>query len=559
MASKHTPYILVPFLFILCAFLFAFSSTTAQAQKVHALLVLMGNDSEITTTVKKSQQTMTELMQLVSRNCEVKLTVMKSMPGLEGEVRYKRLANTEVKAQNSPQQLGIIKSKQVMDWVREVRVMSADTLLVYFNGHGEIDTYGNHRLVFDGFSEDYLSRDLLAGALKEKSARLKLLITDTCSYAPGGAKPVQRSPVDFAEIAPKTRFYAKNLFLEHEGFLNITAASPGKLAYGNPDVGGFFTSGIANSLTPASDRSKKDDFLTWSEVFSAAQKETKRLCEQTPDLKDADKVQIPVKHSLPVRAKLVAVSYENMVSIPAGEFQMGSNDGYNNEKPVHTVYVDEFYMDTHEVTNADYKAFVDANPSWQKGGHLAQQYANGDYLKHWNGNAYPQGRGDHPVVWVSWYSAMAYAQWAGKRLPTEAEWEKAARGGLAAKKYPWGDQSLNATRANYGKKWTGKTIRTTRVRNYAPNRYGLYDMAGNVYEWCLDAWEPYAGFASQNPVAGATDIRQITSNFMDYSPATKRVTRGGAWTSQPKGVRAANRGAGSPINTHWGTGFRCVR
>ena len=558
MSIKHRLYILTPFLFILCVSLLAFSST-AQAQRVHVLLVLMGNDSKITATVEKSQQTMTELMQLVSRTCEVNLTVMKSMPGLEGEVRYKRLANTEVKAKETLQQLGIIKSSQVLDWVRTVRVMPTDTLLVYFNGHGEMDRYGNHRLVFDGFSEDYLSRDLLAAAVKKKSVRLQLLITDTCSYAPGGAKPVQRSRVDFATVAPKARFYAKNLFLEHNGFLNITAASPGKLAYGNPDVGGFFTSGIANSLTPDSDTDKKDDFLTWDEVFAAAEKEIKRLCEQTPDLKDTDTVQIPVRHSFPVRAEIVGTSFGNMVLIPAGEFQMGSNDGWNNEKPVHTVYVDEFYMHIHEVTNAEYKAFVDANPSWQRGGHLAQQYANRDYLKHWNGNTYPQGRADHPVVWVSWYSAMAYAQWAGKRLPTEGEWEKAARGGLVAKKYPWGNQSLDATRANYGKKWTGKTIGTTRVQSYAPNRYGLYDMAGNVYEWCLDAWVPYTSFASQNPVAGATDIRQVTSNFIYHSPETERVTRGGAWTSQPKGVRAANRGKGPAINTHWGTGFRCVK
>ena len=414
-------------------------------------------------------------------------------------------------------------------------------------------------MVFDGFSEDYLSRDLLAEELQKKRARLQLLITDTCSYAPGGAKPVQRSSVYFAEVTPKARFYAKNLFMEYEGFLNITAASPGKLAYGNTEVGGFFTSGITNSLTPDSDTNKKDGFLTWSEVFAAAKVETKRLCEQTPDLKDANRIQIPFKHAFPARAEIIVASSENMVRIPAGEFQMGSNEGWNNEKPVHTVYIDEFYMDIHEVTNLDYKAFVDANPSWRKDGHLAQQYANRDYLKHWNGNTYPDGSAEHPVVWVSWYSAMAYAQWAGKRLPTEAECEKAARGGLVAKKYPWGNQFLDSTRANYGQKWTGKIVGTRQVRSYAPNRYGLYDMAGNVYEWCLDAWGSYPSFVSENPVAGASNIHQIISNFMSHSPEIERVTRGGAWTSQPKGVRAANRGKGPAINTHWGTGFRCVK
>ena len=118
-----------------------------------------------------------------------------------------------------------------------------------------------------------------------------------------------------------------------------------------------------------------------------------------------------------------------MVLIPAGEFEMGSNNGAANECPVHTVYLDAFYMDTHEVTNAQYKAFVDANPEWQKE-NIPEEFYDGVYLRLWEGNAYPEGEADHPVIYVSWYAAMAYAEWMGKRLPTEAEWEKAARGGL---------------------------------------------------------------------------------------------------------------------------------
>ena len=134
---------------------------------------------------------------------------------------------------------------------------------------------------------------------------------------------------------------------------------------------------------------------------------------------------------------------DGMVLIPAGEFQMGSYDveGGESEQPVHAVYVDEFYMDIHEVTNAEYKKFIDANPEWQKGkwwqtDRIKRRFHNGKYLKDWNENNYPEGKGDHPVQ-VSWYAAMAYAQWAGKRLPTEAEWEKAARGGLVGKRFPW--------------------------------------------------------------------------------------------------------------------------
>ena len=189
-----------------------------------------------------------------------------------------------------------------------------------------------------------------------------------------------------------------------------------------------------------------------------------------------------------------------MVLIPAGEFEMGSHTGKNNERPVHTVYLDAFYMDTHEVTNAQYKAFINANPEWQKE-NIAAEYHDGTYLRLWDGNTYPEGKADHPVIYVSWYAAMAYAEWAGKRLPTEAEWEKAARGGLRAKAYPWGD-TYEATHANYGRHHNAPIA----VGQYPPNGYGLYDMAGNASEWCLDEYDPdfYAISPRENPFSNGT-------------------------------------------------------
>ncbi len=240
-----------------------------------------------------------------------------------------------------------------------------------------------------------------------------------------------------------------------------------------------------------------------------------------------------------------------MVLIPAGEFQMGSTDNAD-EKPVHTVYTDAFYMDKYEVTNAQYKVFIDANPQWRKD-RIPTKYHDGDYLKHWNGNNYPSGKGNHPVNYVSWYGAMAYAKWAGKRLPTEAEWEKAARGGLVSKKYPWGND-IDPTKANYD-----KNVGNTRfVGWYGANDYGLYDMAGNVLEWCLDRYdENFYGTASrQNPIAGG-NIKGITGNFLN-STAT-RVLRGGSWSVLAQNVRVADRTKGNPTLSYFGLGFRCVR
>lgn len=244
---------------------------------------------------------------------------------------------------------------------------------------------------------------------------------------------------------------------------------------------------------------------------------------------------------------------DGMVLIPAGEFEMGSHTGKNNERPVHTVYVDAFYMDAYEVTNAQYKAFVDANPEWRKE-NIAEEFHDGVYLRLWNGNSYPDDKADHPVVYVSWYAAMAYAQWAGKRLPTEAEWEKAARGGLIGKAYPWGD-TFDATRANYGRYFNEPIA----VGQYPPNGYGLYDMAGNVSEWCLDEYDPdfYATSARKNPFSNGT--REEVINSFKVIKKKNRVLRGGCWSDNGLFLRVAHRDWGPQHYTSVFRGFRCVK
>ena len=238
---------------------------------------------------------------------------------------------------------------------------------------------------------------------------------------------------------------------------------------------------------------------------------------------------------------------EGMVLIPAGEFEMGSGDP---EQPVHIVSVDAFYMDKYEVTNLEYQQFVLANPRWGK-----DRIAIRNYLRNWNGNDYPDGKSKHPVTYVTWYAAMAYAGWAGKRLPTEAEWEYVARGGLAGKKYPWGD-TIDDGRANYDH----NVGDTTAVGKYLPNGYGLYDMAGNVWEWCLDEYNEdfYLNSPRENPISGANSVEEVINDFTNV--ITYRVVRGGSWFDNPGFLHVALRNWNDPTGTSYGRfGFRCAR
>ncbi len=242
-----------------------------------------------------------------------------------------------------------------------------------------------------------------------------------------------------------------------------------------------------------------------------------------------------------------------MVLIPAGTFQMGSTTGDTDESPVHPVSVEAFHMDTHEVTNAEYAAFLNAKGKHADAGHTWLSLGSSDVRIELIAGTYraKTGYANHPVVRVSWYGAMAYAAWAGKRLPTEAEWEYAARGGLAGKQYPWGD-TIDTTQANYG--WN--IADTTPGGTYAANGYGLYDMAGNVFEWCLDTYLDnfYDTSPAQNPLSGDSTIID-TYTTVD----SQRVLRGGSWFYSASVVRVSNRDYSFPMSTGGDLGFRCVK
>lgn len=306
------------------------------------------------------------------------------------------------------------------------------------------------------------------------------------------------------------------------------------------------------------------------------------------------------------------INHENMVFIPAGEFLMGASDdeGRADEYPQHKVKVDGFWIDVTEVTNASFARFVketgyittaERKPDWEE---MKKQLPAGtpkppesvfvaaslvfsapkkiDNLNDasqwwaWETGAdwqHPhgtksniKGKENYPVVHISWDDAMAYCRWAGKRLPTEAEWEFASRGKLANKLYPWGNEQVDQGKPK-ANTWQGSfPINNSgwdgfkglaAVKQFEPNGYGLYDMAGNVWEWCSDWYRPdYYQHTSSNNPQGPSD------SYDPMEPTiAKRVVRGGSFmcnASYCKGYRVTARMKTSADTGLEHTGFRCV-
>jgi formylglycine-generating enzyme required for sulfatase activity len=223
----------------------------------------------------------------------------------------------------------------------------------------------------------------------------------------------------------------------------------------------------------------------------------------------------------------------SMAVVPAGEFIMGSSMGEADEQPVHWVYVGTFFMDTYQVSVSQYASFLDAT----------SQEAPPDWSI--------MNRSQHqkrPIANVDWPEAKAYCTWAGKRLPTEAEWEKAARG-TDGRTYPWGNEHPTKFFANVSRDNWNNHSALTPVGTFEEGKspYGIYDMAGNVWEWVNDWYDPdyYKTSPSKNPTGPST--------------GESKVIRGGSWGSGPDALRAANREIHSPSIRGLGTGFRCAK
>jgi formylglycine-generating enzyme len=298
----------------------------------------------------------------------------------------------------------------------------------------------------------------------------------------------------------------------------------------------------------------------------------------------------------------------DMVWIDGGTFLMGSDDHYPEEAPAHQVTVDGFWIDRHAVTNAEYARFVrntghptvaerppdpadypgarpellvPASTVFHNPGHRVDLTNPYDWWTYVPGAdwRHPQGPGssirkrpDHPVVHVAWDDVAAYARWAGKQLPTEAEWELAARGGLDGATYAWGDE------LNPGGRWMANTWQgefpiqnlaldgyagTAPVGRYPPNGYGLYDMVGNVWEWTSDWYQAHAELAGgcctpTNPRGGDRDHSRDPG---DAAAVPRRVIKGGSHLCAPNYCRRYRPAARMPQPVDTGTshlGFRCA-
>ena len=320
-------------------------------------------------------------------------------------------------------------------------------------------------------------------------------------------------------------------------------------------------------------------------------------------------------YGLTVLANRPAPLPVGMVRIPGGEFTMGSDASYAStaEKPGHRVRLDEYWIDETDVTNAQFRDFVQATgyittaertPTLEEIMSQAPRGAPppkpedlvagsvvftppehpvdladvGQWQK-WTPGAnwkQPQGpdssivdKDDHPVVHVSWYDATEYAKWAGKRLPTEAEWEFAARGGLDTKKYVWGDEPFSDSKPqcnNFQGHFPDKNTeldgyaRTSPVKAFPPNGYGLYDMSGNVWQWCADWWLPDA----YTRTAGRGTLVNPTGPESSFDPSVRppeRIHRGGSFlccVGYCFNYRPSARIGCTPDTGMSHVGFRCV-
>ncbi len=257
----------------------------------------------------------------------------------------------------------------------------------------------------------------------------------------------------------------------------------------------------------------------------------------------------------PLPERIIDEHGTEMVLVPAGEFIMGSDEGFSDELPIHTVYLDAFYIDLLEVTNRNYRACVDAGACEPPARFdcCNKQIAESIWPWYYGNPEYD----DYPVIWLNWYHALDYCTWRGARLPTEAEWEKAARG-TDGRRYPWGNEDPTPDLLNF--LWPDGTFdarpryTTAPVGSYplGASPYGVLDMAGNVYEWVQDVYAP--DYYTRSPYANPPGPEENEGRW--------RIARGGSFWNMAFRNRSANRNGDArlPADTaEFDAGARCAK
>ena len=295
-------------------------ASDVETPRIHALSILLGNDPDIRQSVQQNGRQMNDLLSQASHHAKVHLTVMAYIDDLNlkrsEEINmefYKGRSNDD---HNSVKR-GLITGDQVINWLKNLHSGKDDTILIYYNGHGLMQGINDEHILLFDFEEqtDKVYRSKLRTLLEQKPGRLKMLITDTCSNRAGTLSPelVAKNVTSLAGVKHRDRNkIIKNLFLQHAGILDITAAQPGDYAWSSEDIGGYFTSGLIQGITNESD-SNKDGFLTWQEVFKITQQKTEELFKEAKETgvgfgdglerMRKQKTQKPFSHSLPKRAK----------------------------------------------------------------------------------------------------------------------------------------------------------------------------------------------------------------------------------------------------------------
>ncbi|OQY28730.1 MAG: hypothetical protein B6244_06105 [Candidatus Cloacimonetes bacterium 4572_55] len=459
-------------------------------------------------------------------------TFLRYKLGLD-ESHYRILKDREAYSEKIDDHLG---------WLM-LKAKPGDRVYIFYAGHGKPNSP-----ILPYNSDVAISKKTITDALAGIKARDIIFIADAC-YSGKLAGRGTRDAIDAKELTGLSRGLIVQMAKAKKGTVIMTSADgiqeAGELvAYEN----GIFTyhlmQVLMNDTYSREADSNKDSKLTLYEAYQAVFSAVQKDCEQQPQISDEKLSKDIVLMSWDMPGPFIRQPYTDpatgltLVPVPAGSFTMGDTfgDGKDYEKPTQTVSLSAFYMSQTEITNAQFCRFLNAKGN-QTEGELSDKsvtwldISDSDCRIEKSGGSFSpkSGYGDHPVVEVTWYGARAYCRWAGGRLPSEAEWEYAASYKKGGGKHKYAGTSSEASLGTYAWYDDHRDSKTHPVGKKQPNDLGLYDMSGNVYEWCQDDWH-------ENYKGAPTDGRAWETGDSPY-----RVLRGGGWDYYGQYCRSSNR------------------